>query len=187
MPAVIGARVSTPTWSGRTCRLTPGGTIRAVLLVHNETSTGVASDVHAVRTVIDEIGHPALLLVDVVSSLGSMDYRHTDWGVDVAVAGCPEGLVAATGSCVQRPQQPVQGSGQRRSLPRSYWAWEDILKANERGVFPYTRATNLLFGLREALHLIGEEGLNSVFTRHARHARAVREAVHGWGFELVRT
>lgn len=158
--------------------------IKAVLATHNETSTGVVSDIGAIRRAIDAAGHPALLLVDAVSSLGSTDYRHDDWGVDVTVTGSQKGLMLPPGlafnAVSERALEVARSSGQRRS----YWDWAPVLDANRRGLFPYTPPTNLLFGLRAALDLLAAETLERVFARHRRHAAATRAAVEAWGLEL---
>ncbi len=160
--------------------------IRAVAVVHNETSTGVASDIAAVRRALDCAGHPALLLVDAISSLGAMEYRHDEWGVDVTVAGSQKGLMLPPGLGFNAISERARVAMAGARLPRSYWDWQPILSANERGFFPYTPATNLLFGLDEALTmLVEEEGLEAVCARHRRFAEATRRAVAGWGLELV--
>ena len=160
--------------------------IRAVAVVHNETSTGVASDIAAVRRALDCAGHPALLLVDAISSLGAMEYRHDEWGVDVTVAGSQKGLMLPPGLGFNAISERARAAMAGARLPRSYWDWQPILSANERGFFPYTPATNLLFGLDEALTmLVEEEGLEAVCARHRRFAEATRRAVAGWGLELV--
>ncbi len=159
--------------------------IKAVCVVHNETSTGVASRLEAVRRAIDAAGHPALFMVDTISSLASIDYRHDEWGVDVTVAGSQKGLMLPPGlSFNALSEKAIQASKQAR-LPRSYWSWEDMLGANETGFFPYTPATNLLYGLKEAIDMLREEGLAQVFARHARLAEATRRAVGAWGLELL--
>ena len=160
--------------------------IRAVAVVHNETSTGVASDIAAVRRALDCAGHPALLLVDAISSLGAMEYRHDEWGVDVTVAGSQKGLMLPPGLGFNAISERARAAMAGARLPRSYWDWQPILSANEHGFFPYTPATNLLFGLDEALTmLVEEEGLEAVCARHRRFAEATRRAVAGWGLELV--
>jgi alanine-glyoxylate transaminase/serine-glyoxylate transaminase/serine-pyruvate transaminase len=161
-----------------------GQQVKAVCVVHNETSTGVASRVGEVRQAMDRARHPALLMVDTISSLASIDYRHDEWGVDVTVACSQKGLMLPPGLGINAvSQKALQASGAAK-LPRSYWRWEEMLKPNQSGFFPYTPATNLLYGLREALHLLQEEGLDAVFARHARHAEAARRAVQAWGLDL---
>lgn len=159
--------------------------IKAVCVVHNETSTGVTSDVTAVRRAIDGAGHPALLMVDTISSLGSVDYRHDEWGVDVTVAGSQKGLMLPPGLAFNAVSEKALAAADTARLPRSYWDWREMLTANERGYFPYTPSTNLLYGLHEALAMLREEGLPQVFARHLRHARATRLAVSAWGLELL--
>jgi alanine-glyoxylate transaminase/serine-glyoxylate transaminase/serine-pyruvate transaminase len=158
---------------------------RAVMAVHNETSTGVTSDVAAVRAAMDAAGHPALLLVDTVSSLGSMDYRHDEWGVDVTVSCSQKGLMLPPGIGFNAVSERALAAGTDAGLPRSYWDWRPMLAANADGYFPYTPPTNLLYGLREALALLAEEGLAEVFIRHRRHAEATRRAVRAWDLEIL--
>lgn len=158
-------------------------TIRAVCVVHNETSTGVVSDIHAVRRAIDAAGHPALLLVDTISGLGSADYRHDAWGVDVTVSGSQKGLMLPPGLGFNAVSARALEASQRAGLKRAYWAWDDILTANRQGFWPTTPATNLLYGLRESLALLQGEGLEQVFARHQRLAAACRVAVQAWGLE----
>ncbi|MEV6742227.1 aminotransferase class V-fold PLP-dependent enzyme [Streptomyces sp. NPDC051104] len=159
--------------------------IAAVMVVHNETSTGVTSRVPDIRAAIDEAGHPALLLVDTISSLGSIDYRHEEWGVDVTVSCSQKGLMLPPGLGFNAVSEKALAASAAARLPRSYWDWAPILDANRQGFFPYTPATNLLYGLREALLMLEEEGLPNVFARHARHAAATRAAVNGWGLEVL--
>jgi alanine-glyoxylate transaminase/serine-glyoxylate transaminase/serine-pyruvate transaminase len=159
--------------------------IAAVMVVHNETSTGVASRIPDVRAAIDEAGHPALLLVDTISSLGSIDYRHDDWGVDVTISCSQKGLMLPPGLGFNAISEKALAAAPEAGLPKAYWDWAPILEANERGFYPYTPATNLLYGLREALLLLEEEGLPNVFARHNRHAEATRAAVRGWGLEVL--
>jgi len=158
--------------------------IRAVAVVHNETSTGVTSDVAAIRRAMDRAGHPALLLVDTISSLGSIDYRHDAWGVDVTVAASQKGLMLPPGLGLNALSEKALAAAERARLPRSYWDWKPALKENLKGFFPYTPASNLLYGLDAALDMLLEEGLENVFARHARLAEATRTAVRGWGLEL---
>jgi alanine-glyoxylate transaminase/serine-glyoxylate transaminase/serine-pyruvate transaminase len=159
--------------------------IAAVMVVHNETSTGVASRIPEIRAAIDEAGHPALLLVDTISSLGSIDYRHDDWGVDVTISCSQKGLMLPPGLGFNAISEKALAAAPKAGLPKAYWDWAPILEANERGFYPYTPATNLLYGLREALVLLDEEGLPNVFARHNRHAEATRAAVRGWGLEVL--
>lgn len=159
--------------------------IKAVCVVHNETSTGVTSHIKAVREAIDRAGHPALLMVDTISSLASIDYRHDEWGVDVTVAGSQKGLMLPPGLSFNAISAKALAAAKRASLPKAYWGWDDILNANTAGHFPYTPSTNLLYGLKVALDMLLEEGLENVFIRHARHAEATREAVRHWGLEIL--
>lgn len=159
--------------------------IKAVCVVHNETSTGVASDIAAVRRALDAARHPALLMVDTISSLASIDYRHDEWGVDVTVGASQKGLMLPPGLAFNAIGNRALAAHAAARLPRSYWDWGPILAANEKGFFPYTPATNLLFGLREALRMLDAEGLDSVFARHDRHAEATRRAVRAWGLDLL--
>jgi len=159
--------------------------IRAVAVVHNETSTGVASRVHGVREAIDRAAHPALLMVDTISSLASIDYRHDEWGVDVAVGCSQKGLMLPPGLGLNAISEKAQQASKSARLAKSYWAWEPILSANQSGFFPYTPPTNLLYGLRESIRMLEEEGLQNVFARHDRHAEATRRAVRAWGLELL--
>jgi len=163
----------------------PAHAIKAVAIVHNETSTGVTSRVPEVRAAIDRTGHPALFLVDTISSLASIDYRHDEWGVDVTVGGSQKGLMLPPGLAFNAISAKALAASRSAKLPRSYWAWDEMLPANREGYFPYTPATNLMYGLREALHMLHEETLPAVFARHARHAEATRRAVRGWGLELL--
>ncbi len=159
--------------------------IKAVCVVHNETSTGITSNIPAVRAVLDEIGHPALLMVDTISSLGSIDYRHDDWGVDVSVGGSQKGLMLPPGLSFNAISEKALAATKAANLPVSYWSWADMLQPNREGFFPYTPATNLLFGLRESISMLLEEGLDQVFARHTRLAEATRRAVAAWGLELL--
>ena len=156
-----------------------------MLVVHNETSTGVTSRLPEIRRALDRAGHPALLLVDAVSSLGSIDLRHDDWGLDVTLAGSQKGLMLPPGISFNAISEKALAASRSARLPRSYFAWEPMLRANETGFFPYTPATNLLFGLREALAMLDEEGLQNVFARHLRLAAAARAAVAAWGLEIA--
>ena len=159
--------------------------IKAVCVVHNETSTGVASRIPLVRHAIDHARHPALYMVDTISSLGSIDYRHDDWGVDVTVGASQKGLMLPPGLSFNAVGEKALAAHGRATLPRAYWDWSAVLAANEKGFFPYTPATNLLYGLKEALAMLREEGLAQVFARHARHAEATRRAVRAWGLEIL--
>ena len=159
--------------------------IKAVCVVHNETSTGVTSRISEVRKAIDRARHPALLMVDTVSSLASIDYRHDEWGVDVTVAGSQKGLMLPPGLSFNAVGVKALAASKAAKLPRSYWSWEEMLGPNKNGFFPYTPATNLLYGLREALTMLLEEGLDHVFSRHERHAEATRRAVRAWGLEIL--
>jgi alanine-glyoxylate transaminase/serine-glyoxylate transaminase/serine-pyruvate transaminase len=159
--------------------------IKAVAVVHNETSTGATSRVHDVRKAIDRTNHPALLMVDTISSLASIDYRHDEWGVDVTVCCSQKGLMLPPGLGLNAVSSKALEASKSARLPRSYWDWEAMLRDNKMGFFPYTPATNLLYGLREALRMLLEEGLDRVFARHLRHAEATRRAVRAWGLEIL--
>ena len=169
----------------RALREDAGHAIKAVCVVHNETATGVTSDIAAVRAAIDALDHPALLLVDTISSLGSVDYRHDAWGVDVSIAGSQKGLMLPPGLSFNAISAKALAASERATLPRAYWDWGDMLAVNPSGYFPYTPATNLLYGLHEALAQLHAEGLEHVFARHQRHAQATRLAVQAWGLELL--
>ena len=162
-----------------------GHEIKAVCVVHNETSTGVTSDIHAVRKAMDSAHHPALLLVDTISSLGSVDFRHDEWGIDVSVGGSQKGMMLPPGLSFNAISVKALAANKASKMPRMFWDWEDMLSANQTGFFPYTPATNLLYGLREALLMMEEEGLANVFARHHRHAEATRRAVRAWGLEIL--
>ncbi len=162
-----------------------GKQIRAVMVVHNETSTGSTSRVAEIRRAIDRAGHPALLLVDAVSSLGSIDLRHDEWGIDVTVTGSQKGLMLPPGLGFNAVSEKALAASRESKFPKSYWGWEAMLGPNQTGFFPYTPATNLLYGLREALIMIQEEGLENVFQRHRRLAEATRAAVRAWGLEIL--
>jgi alanine-glyoxylate transaminase/serine-glyoxylate transaminase/serine-pyruvate transaminase len=162
-----------------------GHTIKAVCVVHNETSTGVTSRIGEVRKAIDAAKHPALFMVDTISSLASVDYRHDEWGVDVTVAGSQKGLMLPPGLSFNAISDKALAASKEAKLPCSYWAWDEMLASGKTGYFPYTPATNLLYGLREALLMLQEEGLPNVFTRHDRHAEATRRAVRAWGLEIL--
>ena len=161
-----------------------GQSIKAVAVVHNETSTGVTSAVPAIRAAIDAASHSALLLVDTISSLASIDYRHDEWGVDATVAGSQKGLMLPPGLGFNAISEKALAASTSARLPRSYWDWQGMLGPNASGFFPYTPPTNLLLGLRESLCMLLEEGLSRVFVRHARHAQATRRAVRAWNLEL---
>ena len=158
--------------------------VQAVAVVHNETSTGVTSRIGAVRAALDAAGHPALLLVDTISSLASIDYRHEEWGVDVSVGGSQKGLMLPPGLGFNAVSERALAASRTAGMARSYWEWEAMLGANRTGFFPYTPATNLLYGLAEAIDMLREEGLGNVFRRHDRHAEATRRAVRAWGLEV---
>ncbi|MEV0085432.1 aminotransferase class V-fold PLP-dependent enzyme [Saccharopolyspora sp. NPDC050642] len=174
-PAVVAERLAADEQHG----------IAAVMVVHNETSTGVTSRVPEIRAAIDEANHPALLLVDTISSLGSIDYRHDEWGVDVTVSCSQKGLMLPPGLGFNAISGKALTAAEGARLPKSYWNWAPILEANERSFFPYTPPTNLLYGLQEALSLLEAEGLPNVFARHDRHAEATRAAVRAWGLEVL--
>jgi len=159
--------------------------IKAVMVVHNETSTGATSRIADVRQAMDRASHPALLMVDAISSLGSVDYRHDEWQVDVAVSCSQKGLMLPPGLGFTAISDKALAASKVNKMPRSYWDWQDMLKPNRDGFFPYTPATNLLQGLREAIEMLLEEGLDEVFARHHRLARATRAAVTGWGLEIL--
>ena len=159
--------------------------IKAVCVVHNETSTGVTSRIGEVRKAIDRAQHPALYMVDTISSLASIDYRHDEWGVDVTVAGSQKGLMLPPGLSFNAVSDKALAAAKASKLPKSYWSWEEMLAPNKNGFFPYTPATNLLYGLRESLNMLLEEGLPNVFKRHDRHAEATRRAVRTWGLEIL--
>jgi alanine-glyoxylate transaminase/serine-glyoxylate transaminase/serine-pyruvate transaminase len=159
--------------------------IKGVCVVHNETSTGVVTRIADVRKAIDAARHPALLLVDTISSLASIDYRMDEWGVDVTVAGSQKGLMLPPGLSFNAVSEKALAASKSARLPKAFWGWDDMLKANKTGYFPYTPATNLLYGLREALRMLGEEGIENVFARHARHGEATRRAVRAWGLEVL--
>ena len=160
-------------------------TIKAVVVVHNETSTGVTSRIGALRAAMNRIRHPALLIVDAVSSLGSIDFRQDEWEADVTVVGSQKGLMLPPGLGFNAVSEKAIAASRTAKLARSYWDWRPVLEQNRTGFFPYTPATNLLLGLREALRMLHEEGLQSVFLRHDRHANATRAAVKTWGLEIV--
>lgn len=159
--------------------------IKALMVVHNETSTGVTSRIAEVRKSIDSAAHPALFMVDVISSLGSIDYRHDEWGVDVTVAGSQKGLMLPPGLSFNAISAKALQAAKTATLPAAYWRWQPMIDAIKTGYFPYTPATNLLYALREALQMLHEEGLDNVFARHHRHGEATRRAVRAWGLEIL--
>jgi len=158
---------------------------KAVMVVHNETSTGVTSRISEVRRAMNNVHHPALLIVDTISSLASTEYRHDEWEVDVTIAGSQKGLMLPPGISFNAISEKAIAANKRAKLPRSYWDWQEMLKPNQTGFFPFTPATNMLYGLREALLMLQEEGLPNVFRRHDRHAQAARAAVRAWDLEIV--
>jgi alanine-glyoxylate transaminase / serine-glyoxylate transaminase / serine-pyruvate transaminase len=159
--------------------------IKAVCVVHNETSTGCMSRIPEIRAAMNRAGHPALLMVDSVSGLGSVDLQHDAWGIDVTIAGSQKGLMLPPGLSFNAVSDKAMAAHKTSTLARTYWDWSDMLPNNERGYFPYTPATNLLYGLDTAIDMLLEEGLDNVFARHFRHAAATRAAVHGWGLETL--
>jgi len=159
--------------------------IKAVCVVHNETSTGVTSNIAAVRAAIDRVGHPALLLVDTISGLASADYRHDEWGVDVSISGSQKGLMLPPGLGFNAVSAKARDASKQAGLSKAYWGWNEIIEANRNGYWPSTPATNLLYGLAEACDMLLEQGLDTVFARHQRHAEATRRAVQGWGLEVL--
>jgi alanine-glyoxylate transaminase/serine-glyoxylate transaminase/serine-pyruvate transaminase len=174
-PAAIEARL----------RADRAHTIKAVCVVHNETSTGVTSAIAAVRRAIDAAGHPALLMVDTISSLASIDYRHDEWGVDVTVGGSQKGLMLPPGLGFNAVSDKALAAAAASTQAKAYFAWAEMQAANKEGFFPYTPATSLLYGLAEAIDMLHEEGLERVFARHDRHAEGVRRAAHAWGLEVL--
>lgn len=159
-------------------------TLKAVCVVHNETSTGVTSDIAAVRRAIDDAGHPALLMVDTISGLASADYRHDDWGVDVTVSGSQKGLMLPPGMSFNALSPRALEASRAATLPKSFWAWDEIVATSKNGYFPYTPNTNLLYGLHESLDIILGQGLETLFARHQRWAEGVRQAVRAWGLPI---
>src|SRR5215207_6862847 len=174
-PAVIEARL----------REDKGHTIKAVCVLHNETSTGCLSPIQEIRKAIDAAGHPALYLVDTISSLASADYRHDEWGVDVSVGGAQKGLMLPPGMSFNAVSDKALAASKKSTLPKSFFAWDEMLNMNKSGYFPYTPGTNMLHGLVTAIDMLHEEGLDNVFARHDRHAEATRRAVRGWGLEIL--
>ena len=158
---------------------------KAVMCVHNETSTGVTSRIGEVRAAIDRARHPALFMVDTVSGLGSIDYRHDEWGVDVTVTGSQKGLMLPPGLGFNAISEKALAASKNAKLPKAYWGWDEMIASNRTGYFPYTPATNLLYGLHEATQMLMEEGLDNVFARHARWGEATRRAVRAWGLEIL--
>ncbi|MDP1534155.1 MAG: aminotransferase class V-fold PLP-dependent enzyme, partial [Rubrivivax sp.] len=165
-------------------RRDPGHSIRAVCVVHNETSTGVTSDIAAVRRAIDDAGHPALLMVDTISGLASAEYRHDDWGVDVAISGSQKGLMLPPGISFNALSPKALEVSKTAKLPKAFWAWDEIVEMNRSGYWPYTPSTNLLYGLHEALEMLLGQGLDAVFARHQRWGAGVRAAVQAWGLPV---
>lgn len=159
--------------------------LKAVMVVHNETSTGAVSRIPEIRAAMDRAKHPALLMVDTISSLGSMDYRHQDWGVDVTIGGSQKGLMLPPGLSFNAVSEKALAANKTAKMHRYYWDWQEMLTPNRQGFFPYTPATNLLYGLREAITMLNEEGLQNVFARHARHGEATRAAIQAWELEIV--
>ncbi len=162
-----------------------GHEIKAVCVVHNETSTGSVTPVLEVRKAIDAAGHPALLMVDTISGLAAIDYRHDEWGVDVAVSGSQKGLMLPPGISFNAVSEKAMKVSKTAAMPRAYWSWDDMVGPNEKGYFPYTPATNMLYGLNEAIDMLHEEGLDTVFARHGRHGEATRLAVRAWDLEVL--
>ena len=159
--------------------------IKAVCVVHNETSTGCITLIAEVRRAIDAAGHPALLMVDTISSLGSIDYRHDEWGVDITVGGSQKGLMLPPGLSFNALGEKALSVAKNSKLPKSFWGWEEMIASNKTGFFPYTPATNMLYALAEAVDMLHEEGLENVFARHDRHAEATRRATRAWGLEIL--
>jgi alanine-glyoxylate transaminase / serine-glyoxylate transaminase / serine-pyruvate transaminase len=159
--------------------------IKAVCILHNETSTGCLSPIAEIRKAIDAAGHPALFLVDTISSLASTDYRHDEWGVDVTIGGAQKGLMMPPGMSFNAISDKALAASKTSKFTKSFWSWEDMLNMNKQGFFPYTPATNMLYGLREAIDMLHEEGLDNVFARHDRFAEATRRAVRAWGLEIM--
>jgi len=159
-------------------------TIKAVCVVHNETSTGVTSDIAAVRKAIDDAKHPALLIVDTISGLASADFKHDEWGIDVSVSGSQKGLMLPPGISFNALSPRAIEASKTANLPRSFWAWDEIIEMNKDGYWPYTSSTNLLYGLSEAIDMLTEEGMENVFARHQRWAAGVRAAVNAWGLPI---
>ena len=161
-----------------------GAVIKAVCVVHNATSTGVTSRIDDIRRAIDAAGHPALLMVDTISGLGSADYRHDEWGVDISISGSQKGFMMPPGISFNAVSDKALAVAKASKTAKAYWAWDEMIPANKTGFFPTTPATTLLYGLAEAIDMLHEEGLDHVFARHHRHAEATRRAVRGWGLEI---
>jgi alanine-glyoxylate transaminase / serine-glyoxylate transaminase / serine-pyruvate transaminase len=159
--------------------------IKAVCVLHNETATGCTSPIPAIRKAIDDAGHPALYMVDTISSLASTDYRHDEWGVDVTIGGAQKGLMLPPGMSFNAVGDKAIKAMEKSNLPKSFWSWEDMFRMNKQGFFPYTPATNMLHGLAAAIDMLHEEGLDNVFARHDRHAEATRRAVRSWGLDIL--
>jgi alanine-glyoxylate transaminase/serine-glyoxylate transaminase/serine-pyruvate transaminase len=159
--------------------------IKAVAVLHNETSTGCVTHPAEIRKAIDAAGHPALLLVDTISSLASIDYKHDEWGVDVTVGGSQKGLMLPPGISFNAVSDKALAAAKTAKLPKSFWSWEDMIATNKNNYFPYTPATNIFYGLAESIDMLHEEGLDNVFARHDRLAEATRRAVRGWGLEIL--
>jgi alanine-glyoxylate transaminase / serine-glyoxylate transaminase / serine-pyruvate transaminase len=159
--------------------------IKAVCVLHNETATGCTSPIPAIRKAIDDAGHPALYMVDTISSLASTDYRHDEWGVDVTIGGAQKGLMLPPGMSFNAVSDKAIKAMEKSNLPKSFWSWEDMFRMNKQGFFPYTPATNMLHGLATAIDMLHEEGLDNVFARHERHAEATRRAVRSWGLDIL--
>lgn len=174
-----------PDWVEKKLSEDRGHKVKAITVVHNETSTGVTSRVAEIRKAVDRAGHPALLMVDTISSLASIDYRHDEWGVDVTVGCSQKGLMLPPGLGLNAISEKALKTSKAAKLPKSYWDWEAMINDNKRGFFPYTPATNLLYGLRESLRMLLEEGLPNVFARHHRLGEATRRAVRAWGLEIL--
>lgn len=166
-------------------RADAGHEIKAVCVVHNETATGATSHIDKVRAAIDAAGHPALLMVDTISGLASADYHHDEWGVDVTISGSQKGLMLPPGISFNAVSDKARAVAATATLPKSFWGWEEMIANNKNGFFPYTPATNLLYGLSESIDMLHEEGLDNVFARHARHGEATRRAIRTWGLEIL--
>jgi len=174
-PAVVESKLSEDS----------GHTFKAVAVVHNETSTGVMSNPAKIRQAIDSAGHPALFIVDAISSLGCTDFRHDEWSIDVSICGSQKGLMLPPGLGFNAVSKKALAASKNTGLPKSYWSWEPMLKNNAQGFTPYTPASNLFFGLEEALNMLFEEGLDNVYARHDRLAEATRRAVRAWDLEIL--